>query len=180
MSAMIPPEKRWRLIEQHPWDIVVEVLKHEMAHQLADERLGGYESAHGRIDLWNLTTGTRKPLIARGTSAVYSPSGHIVFARGGKLFAVPFDPQRQEVTGSEFEVLNGVMMSRNTGAAEFRVSNRGDLAYVPGSAEGGGRTLVWVDRSGKAEPLPLPPASYLYPRISPDGRSLAVEIEGPN
>jgi len=38
-----------RLIEQHPWDIVVEVLKHEMAHQLADERVGGYESAHGVI-----------------------------------------------------------------------------------------------------------------------------------
>jgi Tol biopolymer transport system component len=28
--------------------------------------------------------------------------------------------------------------------------------------------------------LPLPPASYLYPRLSPDGRYLAVEIEGPN
>jgi Protein of unknown function (DUF2786)/SprT-like family len=36
-----------RLIERHPWDIVVEVLKHEMAHQLADERLGACESAHG-------------------------------------------------------------------------------------------------------------------------------------
>lgn len=71
-------------------------------------------------------------------------------------------------------------MSRDTGAAEFRISNRGDLAYVPGAVEGGGRTLVWVDRSGNPEPLPLPPASYLYPRISPDGRSLAVEIEGPN
>ena len=38
-----------RLIEQHPWDIVVEVLKHEMAHQLTDERLGGCETAHGAI-----------------------------------------------------------------------------------------------------------------------------------
>ena len=72
------------------------------------------------------------------------------------------------------------MMSGNTGAAHFSLSERGDLAYVPGGADGGNRTLVWVDRSGKAEPLPLPPASYLYPRISPDGRSLAVEIEGPN
>jgi dipeptidyl aminopeptidase/acylaminoacyl peptidase len=44
----------------------------------------------------------------------------------------------------------------------------------------GHRTLVWVDQSGKAETLPLPPASYLYPRLSPDGRFLAVEIEGPN
>ena len=39
---------------------------------------------------------------------------------------------------------------------------------------------MWVDRSGKTEALPLPPASYLYPRLSPDGRFLAVEIEGPN
>jgi Tol biopolymer transport system component len=30
------------------------------------------------------------------------------------------------------------------------------------------------------DPLPLPPASYLYPRIAPDGQSMAVEIEGPN
>jgi serine/threonine-protein kinase len=71
-------------------------------------------------------------------------------------------------------------MSRNTGVAEFKISGRGDLAYISGPAEGGNRTLVWVDRSGKAEPLPLPPASYLYPRLSPDGQSLAVEIEGPN
>src|SRR5262245_21519382 len=78
------------------------------------------------------------------------------------------------------EVLDGVMMSGNTGAAHFSLSDRGDLAYVPGASDGGNRTLVWVNRAGNAEPLPLPPASYLYPRISPDGRSLAVEIEGPS
>jgi serine/threonine protein kinase len=133
-----------------------------------------------RIDSWDLTTGSHKPLITGGTSAVYFPTGHIIYARAGKLFAVPFDPKRQEVTGGPFEVLSDVMMSRNTGSAEFRVSNRGDLAYVAGAAEGGNRRLIWVDRSGKEEPLPLPPASYLYPHISPDGRSLAVEIEGPN
>ena len=134
----------------------------------------------GRIDLWDLRSREKKTLIVGGTSAAYSPSGHIVYARRGKLFAVPFDASRREVTGGPFEVLNGVLMSGNTGAAEFSLSGRGDLAYVPGPAVGGRRTLVWVDRSGKAEPLPLPPASYLYPRLSPDGRYLAVEIEGPN
>ena len=94
--------------------------------------------------------------------------------------AVPFDLRRREVTGTAFEVQDGVMMSRNTGAAHYALSKRGDLAYVPGSVEGGHRTLVWVDGSGKAEPLRLPAASYLYPRIAPDGRTLAVEIEGPN
>lgn len=94
--------------------------------------------------------------------------------------AVRFDARRREVTGTPFEVQDGVMMSRTTGAAHYSLSKRGDLAYVPGPVEGGRRTLVWVDRSGQAEPLPLPAASYLYPRISPDGRTLAVEIEGPN
>ena len=133
-----------------------------------------------RIDLWDLKTRERKTLITGGTAPVYSPSGHIVYARTGKLFAVPFDLDRREVTGPPFKVLDGVLMSRNTGMAQFSLSKRGDLAYVPGPAEGDGRTLVWVDRTGQSVPLPLPPASYLYPRISPDGRYLAVEIEGPN
>ena len=123
---------------------------------------------------------TSKTLVVGGMSATYSPSGHIVYARAGKLLAVPFDPVRQEVTGPPFEALDGVITSGNTGAAEFSLSRRGDLAYVPGRGIGGRRTLVWVDRAGKVEPLPLPPASYLYPRLSPDGRFLAVEIEGPS
>jgi serine/threonine-protein kinase len=142
------------------------------------EGIDNYDDA--RIDLWNIRTGTRKTIVEGGTSGTYLPSGHIVYARGGTLMAVPFDVQDREVTGTAFEVEKGVMMSRNTGAAHYSVSKRGDLAYVPGSAEGGRRTLVWVDRAGKAEPLPLPPASYLYPRISPDGLTMAVEIEGPN
>jgi serine/threonine-protein kinase len=142
------------------------------------EGIDNYDDA--RIDLWDMKTNTKKTLVEGGSDASYLSSGHLVYARGGKLVAVPFDVGRNEVTGTAFEVQDGVMMSRNTGAAHYALSKRGDLAYVPGAAEGGRRTLVWVDRSGKAEPLPLPPASYLYPRISPDGRTLAVEIEGPN
>jgi len=133
-----------------------------------------------RIDLWDLKTRQRKTLITGGSGAVYSPSGHIVYARAGKLFAAPFDLQRREVTGDPMPVVDGVMMSQNTGAAHFAVSRRGDLAYVPGGVEGGNRELVWVDRSGKIDPVPLKPASYLYPRLAPDGSSMAVEIEGPN
>jgi dipeptidyl aminopeptidase/acylaminoacyl peptidase len=147
-------------------------------YTVAADGMSTYDEA--RIDVSDLRSGTRKTLIVGGTSAVYSASGHIVYARAGKLLAVPFDVRRQEVTGSPFEVLDGVLMSGNTGAAYFTLSQRGDLAYVPGPAEGGERRLVWVDRSGTVEPLPLPPASYLYPRLSPDGRQLAVEIEGPN
>jgi serine/threonine-protein kinase len=171
---------------------IIDAAKGDRSHRFADLLPGGqaiiYTAAFeginsyndARIELWDLATKQRKTLIEGGTSAVYSPSGHIVYARHGKLFAAGFNLQRREVTGPPVEVLDGVMMSGNTGAAHFSLSDRGDLAYVPGGADGGNRTLVWVDRSGKPEPLPLPPASYLYPRISPDGRSLAVEIEGPS
>jgi hypothetical protein len=70
-------------------------------------------------------------------------------------------------------------MSRNTGVANFDVSASGDLVYIPGNCEGGARTLVWVDRNGAAEPLPLAPKSYLHPRLPPDERRLAIEVEGP-
>lgn len=133
-----------------------------------------------RIDVWDLRTQQHKTLIVGGTSPIYSPSGHIVYARGGRLLAVPFDTTTLEVSGAPVEVMGGVMTSANTGIAQFTLSKRGDLAYVPGSPDGATRKLVWVDRSGKAEPLPLPPGSYLSPRVSPDGKQLAVELEGPN
>lgn len=39
-----------RLIEEHRWDVVLEVLKHEMAHQISDERLNGkYHAPHGEL-----------------------------------------------------------------------------------------------------------------------------------
>jgi WD40 repeat protein len=149
-----------------------------LIYTVAFDGINSYDDA--RVDLWDMRTRRKKTIISGGTHAQYSPSGHIVYATAGKLLAVPFDVERLEVSGSAFEVVDGIMMSRNTGAAHFSISKRGDLAYVQGGIEGDGRTLVWVDRAGKEDPLPLEPASYLYPRISPDGRSLAVEIEGPN
>ena len=71
-------------------------------------------------------------------------------------------------------------MSRNTGVVNYDVSATGDLAYAHGICDGGARSLVWVDRKGNANPVGLPPRSYLHPRLSPDARRLAVEVEGPN
>ena len=131
-----------------------------------------------RIELQTLDAKQRKILVQGGFGPRYSPSGHIVYANSGNLYAVPFDPKKLEVTGLPLKVVEGVQMSTNTGSAYFDVSSTGALAYVPGIAEGGERTLVWVDRQGKAETLPLPPRSYLFPRISPDAKTLAYEVEG--
>jgi serine/threonine-protein kinase len=133
-----------------------------------------------RIAAIDTRTGQRKTLVVGGTHPRYS-SGHLIYARAGTLLAVRFDPERLAMSGQPFTVLEGVQMSVNSGVANFDLSASGDLVYIPGDADKGERTLVWVDRHGKAEPLPsLPARSYLHPRISPDGRQLAIEIEGPN
>ena len=65
------------------------------------------------------------------------------------------------------------------GAADVAVAANGSLVYVPGGAGGGGqRTVVSVDRQGRASPLPgLPPDSYRDVRVSPDGARLALATQ---
>ena len=133
-----------------------------------------------RIVAFTPSTGQRKVLVQGGTHPRYSPSGHLLYAHDGKIFAVGFDPDRLELQGQPFTVLEGLQMSRNTGVANYDVSASGDLAYVRGICDGGARTLVWVDRDGKAEPVSMPAKSYLHPRLSPDALRLAIEVEGPS
>jgi Tol biopolymer transport system component len=133
---------------------------------------------NARIGLLSLETGERRVLVEGGTYARYVSSGHIVYAHASGLFAVPFDLKRLQVTGPPVSVLEGVRMNPTSGAAEFSVSADGSIAYIAGSSKIGERSLVWVDRSGASQSLPAPPRTYVYPRISPDGKRLAVGIEG--
>jgi Tol biopolymer transport system component len=76
-------------------------------------------------------------------------------------------------------VLDGAANDASTGAALFDVSPTGALAYVPGGTQFAARRLVRVDRSGAAETV-LEASHYLSPRVSPDGRRLALWIEDAN
>jgi serine/threonine-protein kinase len=133
----------------------------------------------GRIVAFSPRTAQRKVLLEGGTHPKYS-SGYLLYGHDGKIMAVRFDPDRLEVQGQSFMALEGLQMSRNTGVANFDVSASGDLIYVSGVCDGGARTLVWVDRNGKPETAPLAAKSYLHPRLSPDDRRLAIEVEGPS
>ena len=55
------------------------------------------------------------------------------------------------------------------------MSSSGAFVYVPGGVfPEVERSLVWVDRSGTIQPLPLPPRAYMMPRLSPDGQQVAL------
>jgi Tol biopolymer transport system component len=137
-----------------------------------------YSYDDANIGVLSLATGEKKMLIEGGSSARYSPSGHLIYARGGKLLAVAFDPDKLQVTGQPFPVVDGVFMSANTGMAAYSISSDGRLVYAAGPVERAARIPVWVDRKGRAIALPLPQRSYLHPKLSPDERQLAIEVEG--
>jgi serine/threonine-protein kinase len=118
-------------------------------------------------------------LVKGGTDGRYVPTGHLVYVRQGNLFAVPFDPERLELRGSPVPILEGVMQSTE-GVAQFSFSALGSLAYLLGGVGGTDRVLVWVDRSGREQPLGTPPQPYASPRLSPDGERIAMTIVGAN
>ncbi len=129
-----------------------------------------------KIAVLDLKTGRQRVLVEGGTVARYVPTGHLVYWRAGSLFAVPFDLRRLEVTGQAVPVLEGVAGVASVGFADFGISNTGMLAYVPGGAEGSNMHLAWVDRQGKAQLLAAPPKPYYSPRVSPDGRRVAMSM----
>jgi eukaryotic-like serine/threonine-protein kinase len=129
-----------------------------------------------RIEVLSLKSRSRKVLIQGGVFGRYLPTGHLVYARGGNLLAVPFDIRRLTVTGAAVPVLESVGMNNSDGWAAFAISETGSLAYVPASVLNPEGRLLWVERGGAEQPVLAKPGHYSSPRLSPDGRRIAVAI----
>jgi serine/threonine-protein kinase len=131
-----------------------------------------YEDA--RIEAVNRETGERRKVYEGASLARYAPTGHLILARGGSLYAVPFDPESLAVKGRPTVVVQGIGGDQTTGAVHLTWSGTGTLAYVPAGAQGGLRQLTWSDLKGTRQPIALPPALYNDIRLSPDGGRVAV------
>ena len=129
----------------------------------------------------SLKSGERKVLVENGSDARYLPSGHLVYAFGGSLFAVVFDPGRLKVKSAPVAVVEGLARSPGiqSGAAHYGVSRTGTLVFVPGPATGAADKLDLsiVDVKGNVQSLKLTPGPYTAPRISPDGKRIAFVSE---
>ena len=132
--------------------------------------------ANAQVAVQSLGTGERRDLIQGGTNPRYAASGHLVYAQGGSLMAVPLDPQRFAVTGPSVPVVERVLQSTVSGVAQYNFSSTGSLVYIPGRVESAQSRLVWVGRNGAAQPLAAPVRAYRGPRLSPDGSRVSVAI----
>ncbi|PYP66816.1 MAG: hypothetical protein DMD26_06595 [Gemmatimonadetes bacterium] len=93
----------------------------------------------------------------------------------GSVLAIPFDPRSLEISGRPDAVLHEVYV-KGGGGAIYAVARNGTLAYLQGSAT---RRLMLIDQSGREEPFLESPEQLEYPRFSPDGRRLALQIGPP-
>ena len=135
--------------------------------------------ASSQIAVLSLATGERRNLV-QGTDPRYAPSGHLVYLQGGTLTAVPFDLRRLQVTGVAVPMVEGVLQETSgigsSGGADYSLSATGSLVFVPAAVQSVPLRLVWVSRNGAEQPLAADAHAYLQPRLSPDGRRIAVGI----
>jgi hypothetical protein len=87
-----------------------------------------------------------------------------IACRKSRMFGGPATP-----------IAEGILMGFTSGTAGFAFSPTGTLVYLP-VGESANRSLVWVDRRGSATPIAAPVRPYSYPRLSPDGRRVAVHV----
>jgi eukaryotic-like serine/threonine-protein kinase len=146
---------------------------------------GGLDAA--QVAVRDLRTGMQKILVRGGSHPHYVGSrpgstkraeregGHLVYVAAGTLRAIPFDLTRLETHGTAVPVL-ARLVTTGDGVGDFAVATDGTLVYVdgPASLAANARTLLWVDRTGKEEPIAAPPRTYAQPRLSPDGTRAAL------
>lgn len=128
--------------------------------------------------LQSTETGERHELDVRGEIARYVEPGYLVVGRNASLLAAPFSLDDFHTSKPLAALIDGVNGDPGSGVVDFSLSRQGDLAYLPGTLQKDFE-LVWVTRDGKVTPLPLQAQPYYIPRISPDGKRLAVGLGMP-
>jgi serine/threonine-protein kinase len=138
----------------------------------------GMENAS--IQAKSLKSGATKTLVAGGYFGRYLPAngsrGYLVYLHQGMLFGVGFDPDRSELQGTPVPLLEDVAASPIQGGGQFDVSATGTLVYLAGKQAAENWPVVWLDRSGKMQPLIATPGTYAYPRFSSNGRRLMLTM----
>lgn len=135
---------------------------------------GKFEDA--LIAVVNLATGEHQAVLRGGADARFVPSGHLLYARGATIMAVPFDPGSLKPLGEAQPAMDNVRFAGDAGFSSISISENGTVAYVPGAVTytpsivsffEGGKRIREITASGK---------DFGEPFYSPDGNKLGLVI----
>jgi hypothetical protein len=134
-------------------------------------------SGEPHIAFLNLTTLESRVVINGGTAPSFLRTGHLLYASGASLKVVSFDPSMGQTSGDPVALPDiEVRGLGDYGASDFAISQSATLVYLRPEADPEAlRTLSWIDRQGREEPLSIKPGRFSYPRISPDGSLVVLD-----
>jgi serine/threonine-protein kinase len=122
-------------------------------------RTSGTEWDDASIVVQDLATG-RRSVLGQGSDARALPTGHLVYARAGTIYAVPFDETVPTVAGGPVPIHQGIETGGESGTSPVAWSAAGTFAIAQGARFLFRSSMSWVDREGKEEPTRLPVRNY--------------------
>jgi serine/threonine-protein kinase len=129
-------------------------------------------ATNGRGLALDVESGEREVLIDAAINAMAYDDGYLLWAQpDGALIGAAFDADRLAITGSPVTLAQDVRVSVG-GPAHLSISRNGSLVYVPESPF----SLALVDRDGTREVISDLRRRFHSPRVSPDGRYIAVDF----
>jgi len=133
---------------------------------------------HSRVAARRLSGGEAVTVAEDAFGSQYLPSGYIVFARDDRLMAIRFDAATLRVASAPVVVQDGVFTKVTDADANVAIAADGTAVYAAGHNTGSLRRVVWVNRQGGHQgPVIETPLEYARnPRLSPDGRRLALTV----
>ena len=132
---------------------------------------GGLASA--RIGVASIDGSGKRILDLVGTDPVAVIADRLIYASAnGAIMAVPFDERRHEPTGVPVPVIDDAAVGGG-GPLKGTASRSGSLVYLSGSST---QQVVLAEPKGASTVLISQPGQFQHPRLSPDGKQLALEV----
>ncbi len=144
----------------------------------ASKNLSDYEGAS--LEVLTFKTGQVRVVQQGGYFGRYVASGHLIYVHDGTLFAFSMDGTTLQLEGQPVPLLDDVASSSTSAAGQFDVSRNGIFVYHSGKAQPETWSIENFDARGskRDQPQLSKAAAYFTPRFSPDGKRLAIAMEG--
>ena len=127
------------------------------------------------IVVQNIASGERYALVPGGDGARFA-GGHLFYGRQDALYAVPWQPSANNLGGAVPRAMRDFARQENEGAPAYAVSSNGTLVCLRGGLDRYAHRVVWVDRTGRLEPLPIPHRNFETVALAPDGKRAVLQV----
>ena len=125
-----------------------------------------------------LATGERRELFPGAVLGMVG-NDQLIVARENALVSIPFDTAGLNTRGDArplFTDIDSANRGQFSAVPQFTIARNGTAVYLPASGREAVQPMMIADRSGSISRIAAPVHRYSDPRVSPDGRRIAVHV----